>query len=277
MGNLGRPGYGASKDGVWPYTYDSCDLGVTHNQSMDDGTSWLPGQRLTSCSCPGADHPSPGKGRGAPEIDVFEGTADPNIHVPVITQSYQIAPFDAWYYPNYDFMSIPNIEHNFTVLNGYTGGPFQQTLSVSTTLNNAWYDGNQYQTYAFEYIPGTDNGSITWFVGDAVTATIHGKAIGPNGNINSRLISEEPMSIVLNLGISNAWTWIDWEHLKFPTIMSIDYVRWYQKAGHESVTCDPPGWETTQYIADHPLAYQHPNLTVSTVSQFFLRVWVTKY
>ena len=27
MGNLGRAGYGATTDGTWPYTYDSCDVG----------------------------------------------------------------------------------------------------------------------------------------------------------------------------------------------------------------------------------------------------------
>lgn len=24
MGNLGRPGYGGTNHGVWPYTYDAC-------------------------------------------------------------------------------------------------------------------------------------------------------------------------------------------------------------------------------------------------------------
>ena len=71
------------------------------------------------------------------------------------------------------------------------------------------------------------------------------------------------MSIVLNLGFSDAWTWIDWDNLKFPTALQIDYVRWYQKPGNFSVTCDPPGYPTTKYIADHPLAYNNPNLTVS--------------
>ena len=33
MGNLGRPGYLGSTDGVWPYSYDSCDAGITPNQS----------------------------------------------------------------------------------------------------------------------------------------------------------------------------------------------------------------------------------------------------
>ncbi|KZV85342.1 SKN1-domain-containing protein [Exidia glandulosa HHB12029] len=35
MGNLARPGYGATTDGVWPYTYDSCDNGILRNQSAD--------------------------------------------------------------------------------------------------------------------------------------------------------------------------------------------------------------------------------------------------
>ena len=33
MGNLGRPGYGATTDGTWPYTYDSCDIGTLKNQT----------------------------------------------------------------------------------------------------------------------------------------------------------------------------------------------------------------------------------------------------
>ena len=76
MGNLGRPGYLATTDGMWPYTYNECDAGITPNQSMTDGTSELPGQRLTSCGCKGSDHPTPGKGRGAPEIDIIEVSGD---------------------------------------------------------------------------------------------------------------------------------------------------------------------------------------------------------
>lgn len=35
MGNLGRAGYGASLEGMWPYTYDSCDIGTVRNQSIN--------------------------------------------------------------------------------------------------------------------------------------------------------------------------------------------------------------------------------------------------
>ncbi|MCJ1365413.1 hypothetical protein MMC16_004534 [Acarospora aff. strigata] len=261
MGNLGRPGYKASTDGVWPYTYDSCDAGITPNQSSTDGLSGLPGQRLPSCVCPGADHPTPGTGRGAPEIDVIEAGADPINKLPLVTQSYQVAPFDVFYRPNYDFLEIPN--YNTTQMNGYCGGPFQQAISGTTTLNRAWYDGEQYQKYAFEYTPGIGRrGQISWSVGDEESYRMTGDAVGPNGNIGSRIISEEPMSIILNLGISNSWTQIDWANLKFPTTMRVDYVRWYQKPGEQSVTCDPEGYETTEYIRNHPRAYQNYNLTV---------------
>ena len=35
LGNLGRAGYGASLEGMWPYTYDTCDVGTVKNQTRD--------------------------------------------------------------------------------------------------------------------------------------------------------------------------------------------------------------------------------------------------
>lgn len=89
MGNLGRPGYGATTEGTWPYTYDSCDVGTLANQTLADGSgpeaalttganggplSYLPGQRLSACTCAGEDHPGPDHtyGRASPEIDAIE-------------------------------------------------------------------------------------------------------------------------------------------------------------------------------------------------------------
>jgi hypothetical protein len=31
-----------------------------------------------------------------------------------------------------------------------TGGPYQQAISGTILLNNQWYNGTQYQKYAFE-------------------------------------------------------------------------------------------------------------------------------
>jgi beta-glucanase (GH16 family) len=268
MGNLGRPGYLSTTDGMWPYTYQACDVGITPNQSSPDGLSKLPGQRLSSCTCDGEDHPTPGRGRGAPEIDIIEAgsTYSPRL-LPIATQSYQVAPFDINWYPNYNFTAIP--DHTLSAYNGYTGGPFQQAISATTMLNRDWFDGKAYQRYSFEYAPGEGKDAfISWQIGDQMMWMIDGRSIGPNGNIQTRQIAEEPMSLILNLGISNSWTWIDWDNLVFPSVMRIDYVRWYQKKGEEMVTCDPPGFETTQYIRDHMNAYTNPNFTVSSLFRF---------
>lgn len=77
----------------WPYTYDSCDVGTAPNQTINglphaatvdgdhlynDALSYLPGQKLSRCTCDGESHPGPKHadgtyvGRSAPEIDVLE-------------------------------------------------------------------------------------------------------------------------------------------------------------------------------------------------------------
>ncbi|KAF2861679.1 glycoside hydrolase family 16 protein [Piedraia hortae CBS 480.64] len=261
MGNLGRPGYLATTDGMWPYTYDSCDVGITPNQSSHDGLSNLPGQRLSSCTCPGEDHPTPGKGRGAPEIDIAEVSADwAGSGWGVATQSFQVAPFDVWWMPNYEFMETPKYQYSF--VNTYTGGPYQQAISTTSMLNNDWYDGKEYQKYAFEYAPGgTADSYIAWTIGNDEMMKFDARAIGPNGNIKQRYVSEEPMSMVINFGFSNNWVLINWTALHWPAVLRVDYIRLYQKEGQESVTCDPPGYETTEYIKNHPKAYRNPNVT----------------
>lgn len=263
MGNLGRPGFLASTEGVWPYTYDSCDAGITPNQSSPDGISYLPGQRLSVCTCDGEDHPNQGVGRGAPEIDIIEGEADTTLSVGIASQSYQIAPFDIWYIPDYEFVEI----HNYTVtqMNSYCGGPLQQAVSAVSTLNTSWYqfgpEAGYFQKYAIEYLNDDEDGYIRWFVGDTPTWTLHAKALHPSGNVGWRRISKEPMSIIMNLGISNNWAYIDWQSIYFPVTMSIDYVRLYQPADSVSVTCDPIDYPTYDYIQSHKNVYYNANLT----------------
>lgn len=262
MGNLGRPGYTASTEGLWPYTYDSCDAGITANQSSPDGISYLPGQRLNSCTCPGEDHPNRGTGRGAPEIDIIEGEVDSNIKNGVASQSYQLAPFDIWYYPDYNFVEIHDLD--VTSMNTYTGGPLQQAFSATTTLNTQWYErgdeAGEYQVYGYEYLNDNDDGYLTWYVGTP-TMTVHSYALAPNGNIGWRRIPKEPMSIIMNLGISNNWAYIDWPSLLFPVQMHIDYVRIYQPEDNILMTCDPEDYPTYDYIQDHLNIYENVNLT----------------
>lgn len=264
MGNLGRPGYMASTEGVWPYTYEECDAGITANQSSPDGISYLPGQKLNSCTCKGESHPNPGVGRGAPEIDAIEAEFDSS-NRGVASQSMQVAPFDIWYMPDYNFMQIHN--KSVTTVNTYAGGPIQQAVSATTTLNYTWYEfgvadsNRQYQRYGFEYLNDDDTGYLTFYVGEDPTMTIHNYALGPNGNIGRRYISKEPMSMVMNLGISNSWAYIDWPSINFPVTFSIDYVRIYQPEDSINLTCDPDDFPTYDYIQDHLNAYLNVNLT----------------
>ena len=147
-------------------------------------------------------------------------------------------------------------------MNVYKGGPFQQAVSGLSNLNNQWYDGNAYQVYAFEYTPG-GSGDITWFVGQDATWRMTGDALGPNGNIDQRIIPEEPMSMVLNFGMSTGFSPLNLTGLAplMPATMRFDYIRVYQDPNSELVTCDPPGWETTAYINDHYDVYTNPNVT----------------
>lgn len=265
MGNLGRPGYRASTEGVWPYTYDACDAGITANQSSPDGISYLPGQRLNACTCSGEDHPNAGTGRGAPEIDIIEAETDTNtLKLGLASQSYQIAPMDIWYMPDYNFLEIHNPE--VTSANVYTGGPIQQAVSGVTTLNNTWYERGEgaghYQVYGYEYLNDNENGHLTWYVGEDPTLTVHAKALGPNGNIGWRRLSKEPMSVVMNLGISNSWAYIDWPTMVFPAHLRVDYIRLYQPEDQINVTCDPEDFPTTDYIELHLNAYMNSNLTL---------------
>lgn len=63
---------------------------------MSHNSSSILKRNTDSDMCVGAreDHPTPGTGRGTPEIDLFETSADPKLKLGVITQSYQIAPYD---------------------------------------------------------------------------------------------------------------------------------------------------------------------------------------
>jgi beta-glucanase (GH16 family) len=268
MGNLGRPGYPATTDGLWPYSYHhECDVGITKNQSSPDGLSFLPGMRLPACTCSDQDHPNKGTSRTAPEIDALEasvsymGPGSYDNGTGSASQSYQIAPFDIWYAPDSEYMEVYDDE--VTNINSYRGGVYQQALSGVTWLNDDWYDGNAYQSYSFEYNPGA-NGNVTWGVGDDYTWHLDGKALRPNGNVGQRTITEEPMSLVLNFGLSDSFALVFLPNLieMMPAKMRFDYVRIYQPSDSVMITCDPPGFKTTEYIKNHPEPYANPNLTL---------------
>ncbi|KAF8158292.1 glycoside hydrolase family 16 protein [Crassisporium funariophilum] len=283
LGNLGRAGYGATTQGMWPYSYDSCDLGTFPSQTARDGTpaaaatggkggsilSTQPGQKVSACTCPGSDHPGPSVnvGRGVPEIDIIEAQIDTDRVQGEVSQSFQCAPYDL----GYNWITTPPAttiyDSNITAINSYTGGPLQQAVSAVSYIDNKFYGGADYAAYGFEFWADPshrEDGFITWYSNNQKTWTVTAATVGPNAEsqVQQRLIPEEPMYVILNLGMSPSFQKQDFKHLTFPVSMYIDYVRIYQRRGLKNgITCDPPNRPTSDYITRHINAYMNANLT----------------
>lgn len=291
MGNLGRAGYGATTDGTWPYSYSACDVGTLMNQTDANGNpaaaaiggnvmwnrkaestalSFLPGQRLSACTCAGEDHPGPilpdgsFRGRSAPEIDVFEAQVDGTLGL-TVSQSMQTAPFNMYYNLTNTTMAYEFFQPE-SHLNSYTGQNDQQALSgISLASQLAVQRGGDgsYATYGFEYEPGPQ-GYIDWVSNDKRAWKVNAAALAadPVSQISDRPIPEEPMYIIFNLGISQNFGTPDWRRLRFPATMSVDWVRVYQDPDSENVGCDPVDFPTADYIKRHSAAYNNANYTV---------------
>ncbi|KAG2159691.1 glycoside hydrolase family 16 protein [Suillus bovinus] len=281
MGNLGRVGYGASLEGMWPYSYDACDVGTAPNQTINgapaaavtgnpyDNTalSYLPGQRLSRCTCKGESHPGPVHsdgtyvGRSAPEIDVFESQV---ILEGQVSQSAQWAPMNyayQWSNTSQNYQ-IPNSD--VTQLNSYLGGVYQQSTSGVTNTNQSCYTQNTgcFSTYGYEYKPGySADGGLDH--NDVVGWTLDAGALvaDPVTEISDRPIPQEPMYLITNLGISENFQTVDFTNLVFPATMRIDWIRVYQPQGSINIGCDPKDFPTAAYINEYLEAYTNPNLT----------------
>lgn len=286
MGNLGRAGYGASLEGMWPYTYDACDVGTAPNQThnglptaatvngdpTENGVlSFLPGQKLSRCTCQGQSHPGPVHsdgtyvGRSAPEIDVFEAQVNAQTLTGTVSQSAQWGPFNEaydWFNTSANLI-IPNPDQ--TTLNSYVGAAYQQATSGLTATDQGCYELEQgcFSVYAFEYVPGFDNAYISWISNGTLAWTLNagGMAADSRVEISARPIPQEPMYVILNLGISPNFGFVDFAHLTFPTTMRVDYIRVYQPTGSINIGCDPPDFPTAAYINQYIGAYTNPNFT----------------
>ncbi|WFD22890.1 hypothetical protein MEQU1_001567 [Malassezia equina] len=288
MGNLGRPGYLGTTDGMWPYSYSNCDVGILDAQQYLNGTgphaaidsskssnsakniSTLPGMRFPSCTCSGQNHPGPNPqtARSVPELDVFEMQVKPKKGT-YASQSYQIAPFDDNYrwYDNSSAYIIYDKEK--TERNPYSGGPTQEALScVSKVPDSAFFGSDQVgSVMGVEYMPDFDRkgqGYATWYVDGKKTWTLFETAMAPNEKtqIGQRTLPLEPMSLILNLGISKGFQNIDWDNIEFPAHLAFDYVRVYQKRGEpQRISCDPPDFPTSYYIHNNLDLYYNSNIT----------------
>jgi beta-glucan synthesis-associated protein KRE6 len=56
------------------------------------------------------------------------------------------------------------------------------------------------------------------------------------------------MYILVNLGMSRNFGFVDVDHLTFPSTMKVDYVRVYQDPDMKNIGCDPVDFPTAAYI-----------------------------
>ncbi|PWN44835.1 SKN1-domain-containing protein [Ceraceosorus guamensis] len=294
MGNLGIANYGATTEGLWPYAYNECDRGALINQTDADGLgptaalesgaetdfnkiyktkslSYLPGMRLGRCTCEGEDHPGPEHpdggwvARSAPEIDLYEAQVGWHPKRGELSLSGQFAPFNAGYWlgneSNVDF--VPG---DF-VLSSYRGNIFQQAASGIAPANQDAYEltGGTYSRVSVEYKPGyeSDGAFIEWKIDGHLGWRMNAAAVGPDerAGIAARNIAEEPQYIIMNLALSKGFGVIEFDQIKFPATMSVDYVRLYQDPKNIRVGCDPKDHPTKDYIERHMEAYTNANLT----------------
>ncbi|KAJ3574781.1 hypothetical protein NP233_g1520 [Leucocoprinus birnbaumii] len=293
MGNLGRAGYGATLEGMWPYTYDTCDVGTAPNQTINglpiaatvngdhlynDVLSYLPGQRLSRCTCDGEDHPGPKHsdgtyvGRSAPEIDMFEAQMGGKPLSGEVSQSAQFAPFNQAYHWDNSSENMVVADPSRSRINGFVGNIIQQAASVLTKTNQICYEliEDCYSIYGFEvitplspfvitilitislrqYKPGYDDAYITWISDSQVSWTLNAGGVGPDETvqISARPIPQEPMYLIINLGMSKNFGSVDFAHLTFPNHLRVDWVRVYQPMHSVNIGCSPPDYPTEKYI-----------------------------
>ncbi|KAE8201000.1 hypothetical protein CF336_g414 [Tilletia laevis] len=147
--------------------------------------------------------------------------------------------------------------------------PYQQAVSaiIRTPQNAYQLSGGDFSTYGVEWVPHYRDVDpyVTWMTAGEKSWRLNAGALGPDKltEVGQRLVPPEPMYIIFNLGISGAFTFVDWKKIQFPGVMSIDYVRIYQDEGMESLSCDGafPEMPTVAYIEKHAEAYWNANLT----------------
>lgn len=184
-----------------------------------------------------------------------------------MSQSLQVAPYNAQYLFDNSQSVSPISNTDNTQYNTYHGGIYQQGASAVTNINSSVWGGEEYTTLGIEYdSDATDSskGYVQWFANGATSWKLTPPSIGPDSTteISQRLISVEPMSIIMNLGMAYSFEPQDFSRLVFPSSMYIDYIRIYQSPTLQNgLTCDPPNFPTADYINNHLPAYQNPNFT----------------
>jgi hypothetical protein len=115
---------------------------TTGDPNYGNTLSYLPGQRLSRCTCENdANHPGPKNpdgswvGRSAPEIDVIEAQVDSSTRIGHVSQSAQWAPFNPHYWFKNGSGEYTIHDPATTHINPYQGSIYQQATSGLATTD----------------------------------------------------------------------------------------------------------------------------------------------
>lgn len=127
-----------------------------------------------------------------------------------VSQSNQIAPYDAYYQYNNASIYCDIVDAGISHFNTYKGGIYQEAVSVLTQVPSRIYrdqvvGGRRGEFAAFELewyadFKARQNGHITWAVDGKRAWTMKPGALAANRltEIGDRIIAEEPMYMIFN-------------------------------------------------------------------------------
>ncbi|KAF4318275.1 hypothetical protein BBO99_00005585 [Phytophthora kernoviae] len=294
LGNLGRAIFSASTNRMWPFSYNKCDPDV-----FDPSY-----QRISACD----DNPgyglNPNQGRGAPEIDVLEGSAN------LISSSLQVAPGmpdDYRLFPGEysgciygaacqtlgaNFMDVPTAYYQKERghKSWYQGLRYSANNNCAPTAD----DKQDYTTIAASVKAGiTENGSPLFEVTSESVENVPQNAKKTNPQ---KIMIEEPLYIIFNVALSSTWGATPPNPGKecrgngtdetvnricdsFPMYMNVDYIRLYQDLADDleadnymQVGCDPASHPTKEWIEGHIDEYEdHDNMWKEVTGKAFCK------
>ena len=120
---------------------------------------------------------------------------------------------------------------------------FQGNGDNFRTLGKFYYFFVSHSSFSYEYWTGFEywsdpnnrqNGFINWQVNGQQTSSLYAPAVGPDqgtggSGVGQRLIPEEPMALILNLGISRMFLFF---LLSLPSYPELDLLRKTQRIGN---------------------------------------------
>eukprot|EP00126_Sphaerothecum_destruens_P002511 Sdes_comp15938_c0_seq1m5083 len=176
LGNLGRVGNGATLDGTFPYSYNSCDQAAFPSNAS---THCLRGQRINACvdTWPADLGMAGGTGRGVPEFDILEYHVGEN-NGGEAAQSIQLGPKNPCGTPDcpsnsgnyFRDVSLGSVDAGRTLFGSYLGNPYQDSITVSTLLKPSHSFHEDFHTFGLEWFPGN---YVAFLLDDQITAIFH--------------------------------------------------------------------------------------------------------